>query len=479
MAKHSWLVVAVSVALIVLSTAYTGFAVEFTSCGFLTQRTQCGDLACDKEKNICIRCSTDAECYPNRMFCNQETGQCELKGLFSSFNFSALIVLLLGVLVCAVAVIAGIGGGGILVPMFTALLSVPMKTAVGLSQSTICGQSSFNVYLLVQKKYPDQEWDRPLINYQYLSLLLPLGLIGAHFGGVLSKVCPDIYRLILLFALLSVVLLRTLKRLREQYAQDQAENNQEAVVVSEERATDPKGGVPVTASADTPVRVSQEQYPKDEIIICVSSFFLLLFFEVLMRVSSCGGFFYWLFVLLPVFALIYIFYRSWKRLEGIATETPDKLTFVWNTKSSIYYPLVAVFAGAAAAMLGLGGGLVLGFVLYESLTPEEASATSGVATFFISFSSAIPQIISGILPLDYCVVLFAVGLGATALGQFVIMDYIRKNGLRYLIVASLAFVLSSSLVILGGYGIYNAVIVSRSGASLFAFGKLCGVKLDA
>ena len=37
----------------------------------------------------------------------------------------------------------------------------------------------------------------------------------------------------------------------------------------------------------------------------------------------------------------------------------------WNSKNSIVYPLCCFFAGCAAGLLGIGGGLVLGPMLLE------------------------------------------------------------------------------------------------------------------
>lgn len=447
------------------------------SCSFLTQRTDCGSFACDAEKSICIPCSESSQCYPSRLECQVNTGKCELPGLIGSMSTGTFLALVTAALVCSVAVVAGVGGGGILVPMFILLMNVPMKTSVGLSQSTICGQSSLNMYLLSARKNPDTSWKRPLINYQYLSLLLPLGLIGAHIGGMLGKVCPDFIRLILLFCLLSIVLLRTIKRLKAQYAEDSAVNNSATVIINndEEPAREENSS---PSSPVVPERAPLEQYPRSELGACIGGFLLLLLNEIAMRMSTCGGFFYWFTAVVPIIGLCAIFYLVWNRLNTMSETTPHLLSFSWDMKNSVYYPSIAIFAGAAAAMLGLGGGLVLGFVLYETLGPEEASATSGAATFFISFSSAIPQILSGVLPLDYCIVMFFVGLGSTSLGQFVIMSYIRKKGYRFLIVAALAAILSLSLLILGGYGIYNAAVTSHAGSSLFSFGRLCPFKIS-
>lgn len=500
-------------AVLVLSTAYTVFAMEGVHCGFLVQRTTCGDWSCSKDSDVCMPCTQDSDCYPGRMYCHQSTGQCKLRGCFTYFTYPTIAAVIIAILVCSVAVIAGVGGGGILVPMFTALMEIPMATAVGFSQSTICGQSLLNVSLLAFKKFPHETWVRPLINYQYLSLMLPLGLIGTHVGSTLSKICPDFVRLILLFVLLTLVLIRTVRKLRAQYAQDKAKKQQERELEEKDvsqvnpemvpPAANPRedndsprsdgehdddamgeeakqdSHEPVSSQSDDHLHpADQEQWPLFEIIVCVFSFALDIAFVILMHFTTCGGTLYWVYFCLPIALLLGILYVTWRRLNIMSKKTPERLTFKWGFRTSLIYPLIAVVAGMAASMLGLGGGLVLGFVLYESLAPEEASATSGSATFFLSFSAAIPQIISGTLPIDYGVVLFVVGLGATALGQFVFMAYIRKHGLRFLMVGSLALILCASLMTLGGYGIYDAVVVSRSGESLFSLGKLCGVHLE-
>ncbi|KAG5496114.1 hypothetical protein JKF63_02415 [Porcisia hertigi] len=471
-----------------------------TSCRFRTQRLQCGDLACDRETNICVACRVDSDCYPGAMRCDVASGRCKMRSFTSFFGARAGLAILCAFLICSIGVVAGVGGGGILVPMFCGLLEVSMQSAVGLSQSTICGQSALNMYLAVQKKHVDTSWDRPLINYQYLSLLLPLGLIGTLIGGILSKFCPDVLRLVLLFVVLSAVLYRTLGNMRKQYKQDTNEQ-QMSVEISDmseasrlqscsgsgETQSSKVAGRDLSESRENTtvslvleqtsppiVRPSQSQYPQQEIAMNFASFFVLLLFNIFRTYSVCGGFMYWLCVLVPLLFLSVVFYFNRQYLCRLAESNPEQVTFPWTQENSVTYPMVAVIAGAAAAMLGIGGGLVLGFVLYEvGLAPQEASATGGMATFFIAFSSALQLLVTSSLVVDRGIVLFIVGLCSTALGHFVFMKYIKEHGLDYLILGSLAFIVGGSLVVLGGYSIYNTVMLTRAGDSVLAFGRLC------
>lgn len=471
------------------------------SCSYYTQRTQCGDLACPKTRNVCVACQADADCYPSGMQCNLESGRCKVKSFTSLLSASTVFAMIGGFLICSVGVIAGVGGGGILVPMFAGLIHLPMLTAVGLSQSTICGQSMLNMWFAVQQKYPSPTWDRPLINYQYLSLLLPLGLIGTLIGSILSKLCSDVLRVVLLFLLLSAVLYRTVKKVRKQYEKDR--EAQQAVVVdgdgtgttgqyggcNENQEADkalgnpndklPDGAqpTPVTPSEgqEAPQRGSQPQYPTVDIAMNFSCFFVLLIFNIFRSYASCNGAIYWLCVVVPLIFLSCSFVKGYKHLSNLSESHPENLTFTWNVRTSFYYPMVAVVAGAGAAMLGIGGGLVLGFVLYEvGLIPEEASVTGGMGTFFIAFSSTIQLLVTGSLRFDLGFAFFLVGMSSTALGTFVFMKYIKEHGLSYLIIVCLACVIGGSLVVLGGYGIYNAVVTAKNGGSVMSRGHLCG-----
>ncbi|KAH9578846.1 Transmembrane protein TauE-like [Trypanosoma melophagium] len=436
-------------------------------CSFTTQRLQCGELACDIERGICALCNESSNCYPGAMRCVD--GRCVVGSLASNFSFLSGLAMFCAFCVCSVAVVAGVGGGGILVPMFCALMKLPIAAAVGLSQSTICGQSTLNMIIAVRKRYPNPRCSRPLINYQYVTLLIPLGFLGTLVGGILSKVCPDLLRLILLFVLLVFVLHRTVQKMIAQYQRDR--RNEEAV---DSNAPVPEEEVPQEETGDS--TFSQPQFPLLEIICILISFFITVLFNVLRSKNVCGGTLYILFFVMPILINLLIFFCYRWRLSRMDKRS---LTFSWNNRTTMLFPLVALIAGGAAALLGIGGGLVLGFVLYEvGLIPEEASVTGGMVTFFLSFSNVIGLLIEGHLLIDYGGVLFALGMGSTALGQFCFMREIKKRNLRYLIIASLVTIIGGSLLVLTIYGIYNAIVVVRAGGSIMGVGRICPLRVN-
>jgi hypothetical protein len=64
------------------------------------------------------------------------------------------------------------------------------------------------------------------------------------------------------------------------------------------------------------------------------------------------------------------------------------------------------------------------------------------------------------------------GIAATALGQLVLMPYIKKKGWRFLIIASLAFIMAGSLVATISVGIFETVSLVNHGGSI-GLGNMC------
>ena len=106
----------------------------------------------------------------------------------------------------------GVGGGGLLVPIFTLLFRFPVKHAVGLSNVTVFGGAVANTILNVSKRHPLA--DRPLIDWDLLAMMEPLTMAGALFGADLNVMLPDVLVVIMLVVLLSVMTTRILQKVR-------------------------------------------------------------------------------------------------------------------------------------------------------------------------------------------------------------------------------------------------------------------------
>lgn len=465
------------------------------SCRFVTQRVQCRDLTCNETSGECVPCTVNEECYNSAFGCY--SGRCQLKPLKDTFDAVTMLAPLVGFLVCAVAVLAGVGGGAILVPLFTVILGIPMADAVGLSQATICGQSILNVFLQLRRHHPDHSpprATRPNINYEYCNLLLPLALCGTLIGSIASKVSPDWLRVVLLITLFSYVLFRLIQRILSQRARDadaklvanqhQDSDDDGVGTVRASPKTSPKavdrGYTNIQEPRLTPVSEEKAQFPGYWILWTL---FVFAIFFVLSYAKShlvaCGGVGYGLVVGGSVVAgivltLLVRWHLGALRKRCMVGELEDSvIPFKWNTLTTIVFPCICIVAGFAASMLGIGGGLVFSSLLLEAgLTPVHASATGGLATLLVAIQAAADFALAGELRYDYGLMMFGAGVLSTVFGQFVLMRQIVKRGMTYLIVAALATIMGGSMLAVTIYGIANTVKIEDNNGSL-GFGSLC------
>lgn len=448
-------------------------------CTVSNQRVECGSQTCDPVSGKCIACTNSSQCYESVMVCVQ--GECRVGSVVDTMSPETAVSMAITIVICAIAVVAGIGGGGILVPMYAALTEMPMITSVGLSQAAICGQSALNMYFVITKTVAvNNEELRPLINYQYLAILLPLSFIGTLVGSAFSKVIPDWVRLALLFTLLTAVLHRVIERAKRQFKADNIRRSGCATSTTTTADTPklPKGGDMEEAEEEAPPSL---RLPRREMVLVATGFVTLLACNIARtKLTACGSSAYLALFALPLAVLSALGWLGHKMAHVTMSNIvagflpPDHLTFQWNHKTTVVFPVVAVVAGAGASMLGIGGGLILSFVLYEAgLAPEEASATSGFATFMIASESALQLLFQGQLVAGYAALYSVCGLVSTLVGQHILMRYIRKYQATFLIVVALAFIVGGSLLTLTSYGIYDLVELLRNDGSLLAFGHFC------
>ncbi|CAN0243636.1 unnamed protein product, partial [Discosporangium mesarthrocarpum] len=109
-----------------------------------------------------------------------------------------------------IAAAGGIGGGGILVPLYILVLQFHPKHAIPLSNITIFGGAITNTVLNLSKRHP--EADRPLVDWDVILVMEPLTIGGALVGSFINKVLPDYILAIMLIVLLVATAQRTLKK---------------------------------------------------------------------------------------------------------------------------------------------------------------------------------------------------------------------------------------------------------------------------
>lgn len=111
----------------------------------------------------------------------------------------------LGIATLAIFVAAGggIGGGGILVPLYASVLGFPAKYAVALSNFTIVGGAVANLFFNISRRHSFKP--KPLIDWDLILVMEPSTILGAVIGGYLNKVSPAWLAALLLAILITAI----------------------------------------------------------------------------------------------------------------------------------------------------------------------------------------------------------------------------------------------------------------------------------
>jgi len=199
------------------------------SCEREFERQQCDGLHC-KSDNTCDYCTADSDCSTRQYMCSpsrhgsmfalampscgaydgaHQGCLCYHKQLLP-IDHADIMGAAFTFIASTIAALAGIGGGGLLVPLYVLIMNFEADLASPLSSAAIMGGSIVGFIIYCQRwheRYPAIQ--RPLIDYETIALLIPALLAGVMIGTILCKVLPIWSILAVMFVLLITTTLRT------------------------------------------------------------------------------------------------------------------------------------------------------------------------------------------------------------------------------------------------------------------------------
>lgn len=143
----------------------------------------------------------------------------------------------------------------------------------------------------------------------------------------------------------------------------------------------------------------------------------------------------------------------------------------WSKKIIFHYPLVGLFGGMMAGLLGIGGGLILGPILLElGIHPIVSTATSNFLVLFTSSSTTIQFALHGMLNVNYGIILvFASSIGSY-FGTIVIQRLVHDSRRPSFIIFALGLVLGLSTLLIPSYTFYK---ILNKAEGIWSFGNIC------
>lgn len=300
----------------------------------------------------------------------------------------------------------GIGGGGILVPIYILILGFSPKHAIPLSNITVFGGALANTILNAQKRHPLA--DRPMIDWDLILVMEPLTIGGALIGAFLNKLLPERMLVVLLVILLSFTADNSLRKaikmykiesrhLREKGLRRDGTKESELTVMTENSENESKeeaedillknmelqdGEIPgdgETKEADVKADETSAQELKDILeeerhVPAANIATLMCLFVVILAINllkgggafpspigiKCGSRSFWManaamlgwILIISYFVRIYLVKRfETKQRVGYKYVEGD---IQWDGRATIVYPCICCLAGFFAGMFGVG-----------------------------------------------------------------------------------------------------------------------------
>lgn len=351
----------------------------------------------------------------------------------------------------------GIGGGGILVPVYILLLDFPVKNAIPLASVTVFGGAVANNLLNAKKIHPDHP-HRSVIDWELIIQLEPMAILGALIGVMVNNVLSGLVLVILMVILLTATSYETLTKANQLHRKECEElRKKEAAAIPVGETTklmivDDDGlEENTTRSASTRNLQRQETGLEARKALSRASFWagtkLTVLFAVVTALNLltveggpgvaiglevCGTTCYWsVQVTIVVVILSFAIYSRSDLLSRIQEDKPVPSDIEWNETNTITYPCYFVVAGLVAGLFGVGGGILKGpLMLALGVHPAVASATSACMILFTSSTSTVSYMVFDLLVPDYAVFCLILGFVSTVVGQMgmsLLLQRYKKN----------------------------------------------------
>jgi uncharacterized membrane protein YfcA len=426
---------------------------------------------------------------------NEETGHKDLFPLDAS-DYFGFICATLGLILASGG---GIGGGGMLVPIYVLVMGFSPKHAIPLSNVTVFGGSISNFILNRIKRHP--EANRPLIDMDLILVMQPMTLAGALLGSFANKLLPEIILTICLVLLLGYTTKQTLEKGMVVYAKETKDKEKKESELSriarasgsesaEKEGLLDDSDLESERQTSLPQRELSDIYEEESTVPWWKLQLLWAIFAVVIAVNilkggggfespvgiTCGSNGYWLSTAVMFFSILAVsaYVRSYlvemsakKKRLAYKYVTGD---IAWDESATVVYPLICIGAGLCAGLFGIGGGIVqVPLMLHLGVQPKVASASSATMILYTSATALTSFYVFGLLVMDYALPCLVIGTLVTAVGQVGTNELIKRLGRDSIIIFSVAAVVGVSAVLMGTH---SAVSLASSEVNL-EIGSFC------
>ena len=127
-------------------------------------------------------------------------------------------------LIMCLSNVAGIGGGGVAIPLAMYFFNLSTKPAIAISSFSIMISTLARFFYNFNERHPEKK-DACCIDYNMTNVMMPLTMIGSLIGAFFYLLFPDLYITIILTILLCVLSLESGRKFASLYKKETEEMN--------------------------------------------------------------------------------------------------------------------------------------------------------------------------------------------------------------------------------------------------------------
>ncbi|CAK0789957.1 unnamed protein product, partial [Prorocentrum cordatum] len=380
--------------------------------------------------------------------------------------------------IAGISLAAGVGGGGLFVPLLMAALSFDTRFATAMSQSMLGGGAAAAFLYNIRHTHP-RDPTRPLVDFELACLMAPALMSGAQIGSHRAQHGPA-------SAAGGAALPGAGRRGPEGREECQEKVAQKAKQEAQAVPDPPNGAKAALAEEDSLGSSEEDTSTFDRADGYISeaqrNFLGVWLFAVVINLAKgilvdICTWPWWLLVLcatgcLGAFALHYA-----RRLGGREPAGRGSLDFRELSTTIVRWSFLA---GLLAAVCGIGGGMVMGPILVGlNVPPPISAATTATTLLVLSTSIEVVYIVRGGAPWGYSAFLFVATACGAMTGKVLIGRWVRRTGRDDIIVWCLAGITIVSMLLMGGLGLLKLI---RDPVGAVQFNNMCstdGIALES
>lgn len=412
-----------------------------------------------------------------------------------------IILTFMVTIISVITTIGGVGGGGLLIPIFMLIGGFELIESIPLTILTIFGDTLTRIYFLYNKKHPLSE-KRDLIYFSPLLLISLFDANSSFFGVILSNFTPNLLTIISLLLILSVTFYKSIKKaintylnelkylkdpnaglrlviidgIGEYFKIDDLENNDNFIIDVKEEIND-NLEIIIYDGIEAPIEYGDSQ--KEKYFNTFLMFFNLgtiSIFSFTRKYFKICNYYYWIHTLgqfLITFVLGY--YTINYILHDYKTKKNNNYKFIngdiiWNNIVIKKFIFIGTITGFVSTYIGIGGGMLITPIMIQvGMLPEVVVATSSISTLCSCIISSVNYFSAGELPIIYGSY-FAVCSGIGSIGGIYLSDYIlNKYKKQSPIIFTVSLIVFLSIILLTVNAVNSNLIYDNT------FKDLCSI----